>query len=224
MSVAEHTLFLMLAAARVGIGLDSAVREGRFSARGRVRSVELSGKTLLVIGYGNIGRRVAERAQALGMNICIYDPHLATPPEAGIARVDALDDGLRQADVVTLHVPLTQETRNMIGARELALLPRNAIVLNASRGGLLDEAALVAAVASGALHGAGLDVFETEPLPTDSPLVAEKRIVLSPHSASLTEDTLVAMGIKTIENALAGLEGQLDLDLVVNRQVLDTPG
>ena len=120
-----------------------------------------------------------------------------------------------------MHVPLTPETQSMIGGRELALLPRNAIVLNASRGELLDEAALVEAVASGALHGAGLDTLEQETLPTDSPLVGGKRIVLSPHSASLTEDTLIAMGVRTTENALTGLDGRLDPDLVVNRQVLD---
>ena len=95
LSVAEHTLFLMLAAARVGVGLDNAVREGRFSARGDVRSVELNGKTMLVIGYGNIGRRVAEWARGLGLKVCVYDPHLATAPAGDIRRIDNLDDGLR---------------------------------------------------------------------------------------------------------------------------------
>ena len=222
-SVAEHTLFLMLSVARLGVEMDSAVREGRFSARGKVRYVELHGKTLLVIGYGNIGRRVAERAKAIGLNICVYDPHLTGSLDDGMTFIEDLDDGLRQADVVTLHVPLTAETKGMIGARELSLLPPKAIVLNASRGGLLDEAALLEAVRSGALHGAGLDTFEQEPLPGDSPLIGEKRIVLSPHSASLTEETLIAMGLKTIENALAGIDGTLDPDLVVNRQVLETP-
>ena len=222
-SVAEHTLFLMLSVARLGVDMDSAVREGRFSARGKVRYVELYGKTLLVIGYGNIGRRVAERAKAIGLNICVYDPHLTGSLDDGMTLIDDLNDGLRRADVVTLHVPLTAETRGMIGARELSLLPPKAIVLNASRGGLLDEAALLEAVRSGALHGAGLDTFEQEPLPADSPLIGEKRIVLSPHSASLTEDTLIAMGMKTIENALAGIDGTLDPNLVVNRQVLETP-
>lgn len=221
-SVAEHTLFLMLSVARLGVEMDSAVREGLFSARGKVRYVELHGKTLLVIGYGNIGRRVAERAKAIGLNISVYDPHLTGSLDEGMTLIEDLDDGLRRADVVTLHVPLTAETKGMIGARELSLLPPKAIVLNASRGGLLDEAALLEAVRSGALHGAGLDTFEQEPLPADSPLIGERRIVLSPHSASLTEETLIAMGMKTIENALAGIDGTLDPDLVVNRQVLET--
>ena len=222
-SVAEHTLFLMLSVARLGVEMDSAIREGRFSARGKVRYVELYGKTLLVIGYGNIGRRVAERAKAIGLNICVYDPHLTGSLDDGMTLIEDLDDGLRRADVVTLHVPLTAETKGMIGARELSLLPPKAIVLNASRGGLLDEAALLEAVRSGALHGAGLDTFEQEPLPADSPLIGERRIVLSPHSASLTEETLIAMGMKTIENALAGIDGTLDPNLVVNRQVLEIP-
>ncbi len=222
-SVAEHTLFLMLSVARLGVDMDSAVREGRFSARGKVRYVELYGKTLLVIGYGNIGRRVAERAKAIGLKICVYDPHLTGSLDDGMTLIENLDDGLHRADVVTLHVPLTAETKGMIGARELSLLPPKAIVLNASRGGLLDEAALLEAVRSGALHGAGLDTFEQEPLPADSPLIGERRIVLSPHSASLTEETLIAMGMKTIENALAGIDGTLDPDLVVNRQVMGKP-
>ncbi len=219
-AVAEHTMFLLLAAARVGIGLDAAVREGRFAARGEVRSVELRNRTLLLVGFGRIGREVAQRAAAFGMRILAYDPYMASPPGDGVTVVDTLDDGLRVADAVSLHVPISDETRNILGARELALLPKGAIVVNTSRGGLLDEDALAAAVASGALHGAGLDTFAVEPLPMGSPLLAERRIVLSPHSAALTEDTLIAMGIKTVENALAGLDGRLDPDLVVNRHVL----
>lgn len=219
-AVAEHTMFLLLSAARVCIGLDAAVREGRFAVRGEVRNVELRGRTLLIIGFGRIGREVARRAAAFGMRILAYDPHPAAPPGDDVAFVETLDDGLRQADAVSLHLPLSDEARNILGRRELALLPKGAIVVNASRGGLLDEDALCEAVASGALHGAGLDTFAVEPPPAASPLLAERRIVLSPHSAALTEDTLIAMGIKTVENAIAGLEGRLDPDLVVNSHVL----
>lgn len=218
-SVAEHTIFLMLAAARVGVHLDRAVREGRFSARGQSLSVELSGKTMLLVGYGQIGREVARRARAFGLEIAVYDPYL-NAIEADVQRFAALDDALAHADIVSLHAPLTPETRNILGARELALLPRNAIVVNASRGGLVDEEALAEAVASGAIHGAGLDTFDREPLPLSSPLIGQDRIVLSPHSAALTEGALIAMGVKTVENVLDGLDGRLDPQLVVNRTAM----
>ena len=220
-SVAEQTLLLMLAAARGAIVLDAATRAGDFAARRRFTGIDLSGRTLLRVGFGRIGRAVAARALAFGMHVRVHDPHLATAPAPPVEAVASLEEGLAGADVVSLHVPLTRETRGLLGAREFAILPRGAIVVNASRGGLLDEEALLAAVRSGHLHGAGLDTFATEPLPADSPLLAERRIVLSPHSAALTEDSLVAMGVATVRNALAGLDGTLDPNLVVNPSVLD---
>ena len=218
-SVAEQTMLLMLAAARATIALDDAVRHGDFDVRGRVTGVELHGRTLLLVGYGRIGREVARRAAAFGMRVCVFDPYV-TSTDDPVELIEELDVALAGADVTSLHVPLTQETRVIIGERELALMPRGAIVVNASRGGLVDEQALVAGVRSGHLHGAGLDTFEREPLPADSPLAAERRIVLSPHTAALTEQALVAMGLAAVANAMAGLDGTLDPELVVNPSVL----
>ena len=217
-SVAEQTLLLMLAAARVTIELDGAVRRGDFSARSRVQGVELRGRTLVLVGYGRIGREVAARATAFGMRVCVVDPYLTAID--GVELLASLDDALPLAEVLSLHVPLNDETRNMIAARELALMPAGSILVNASRGGLVDERALVDAVRSGHLHGAGLDTFAVEPLPVDSPLTAEPRIVLSPHSAALTEEAFVAMGVTTVRNALAGIDGTIDPALVVNPSVL----
>ena len=222
-SVAEHTLFLMLAAARGGIELDAAIRSGDFGVRDRVTGVELSGRNLLIIGFGRIGKQVAARARAFGMDILVFDPYLQGDLPKDVRVFASLESALREANVVTLHTPLTEETRRMLGARELSLLPRGAIVINASRGGLIDEAALLEAVKSRHLHGAGLDTFEVEPISSDSPLLSEPRIVLSPHSAALTEDSLVAMAVMTAKNALAGLDGKLDPELVVNRAVLTAP-
>ena len=215
-AVAEHTLFLLFAAARVGVELDHAVRTGNFAARASTRSVELNGKKLLLIGFGQIGREVARRASALGMSIIVYDPYASSNIDISVTFIGSLDEALKQANAISLHVPLTDQTRNILGKRGLSLLPKGAIVVNASRGGLLDEEALAEAVASGALHGAGLDTFDVEPLPVTSPLIANRRIVLSPHSAALTEDTLIAMGVKTVENVLGVLDGQIDPNLVVN--------
>jgi D-3-phosphoglycerate dehydrogenase / 2-oxoglutarate reductase len=219
-SVAEHTWFLILAVARSGAELDAATRRGDFGIRERVTGVELNGRNLLIIGFGRIGKRVADRARAFGMNILVFDPYLRGDLPKDLRVVASLESGLREADVVTLHVPLTDETRRILGEHELSLLPKGAIVINASRGGLVDESALLAAVKSGHLRGSGLDTFEVEPLPSDSLLVSEPRIVLSPHSAAMTETSLVAMSVMTAKNALAGLDGTLDPELVVNPSVL----
>ncbi|MDE2911972.1 MAG: hydroxyacid dehydrogenase [Paracoccaceae bacterium] len=215
-SVAEHTIYLMLAAARQGMLLDAAVRKGDFSARDRVTAVELRGKTLLLVGFGRIGREVAKRAATFDMNIKVFDPFCGDRSGIEVDFVDTLETGLSDADVVSLHAPLNDGTRRIIGARELAILPRRSIVVNASRGGLLDEAALMAAVASGKLHGAALDTFDREPLSENSPLTREPRIVLSPHCAALSEEALISMGVKTVENVLAVLDGEPIADLIVN--------
>ena len=219
-SVAEHTFYLMLAAARAGIELDAAVRRGDFRIRERVTGVELNGRNLLIIGFGRIGKQVATRARVFGMKVSVFDPYYQGDLPTDVRVVTSLETGLREANVVTLHTPLTEETRGILGAHELSLLPKGAIVVNASRGGVIDEVALLAAVKSRHLHGAGLDTFEAEPLPADSPLFAEPRIVLSPHAAAMTETSLSAMAVMTARNALAALDGTLDPDLVVNRSVL----
>jgi len=221
-SVAEHAIFLMLAAARSAIELDTATRRGDFGIRNRVTSIELSGRNLLIVGFGRIGKQVAVRARAFGMNILVFDPYLPTDLPKDIWVFTSLQSALPEANVVTLHTPLTNETKGMLGERELSLLPKGAIVVNASRGGVVEEAALLAAVKSGHLHGAGLDTFDVEPLPADSPFCSEPRIVLSPHTAAMTETSLAAMSMMTAKNAVAGVDGTLDPELVVNRAVLKT--
>ncbi len=221
-SVAEHTIYLMLSASRAGAETDMAVRSGDYAVRSRIIGRELSGKTLLVVGYGRIGRRVAALASAFGMRVAVHDPYLPHGTDLGDhCLVTVLEEGLERADFLSLHLPLTAATRGMIGPAELDLLPADAILVNASRGGLVDEAALLERVSSGRLFGAGLDTFEVEPLPPNSPLLAEPRIVISPHSAALTDNSLRAMGIQTIQNAIDGIDGNLDPRMVVNPEVLD---
>lgn len=219
-SVAEQTMFLMLAAAKVGVQFDAAVRKGDFAARSRLIGVELRGRTLLVIGFGRIGREVATRSASFGMKIMAYDPFASRAEFEGVSFVDKLEDGLAAADVLSLHIPLSEASRNLIDAKALRSLKRGAIVINTARGGIIDEAALVDALRTGHIRSAGLDTFAVEPLPATDPLIAEERVILSPHSAALTEESLVAMGVTTARNALAGLDGALDPALVVNRSVL----
>ncbi len=219
-SVAEHAVHLMLAAARVGMQVDAEMRKGNYGIRSQLVGQELFGKTLLVVGHGRIGRKVADLAAAFGMNVLVHDPYAPIPESAGHSAVMRLEDGLEQADIVTLHLPLTEETRGLMGPGELDLLRESAIVVNVSRGGLVDETALLERVADGRLFGAGLDTFVEEPLPDDSPLLAEPRIVLSPHSAALTDNSLRAMGILTVRNAIDGIDGKLEPRMVINPEVL----
>jgi D-3-phosphoglycerate dehydrogenase len=225
-AVAEHTMYLLLAAARSGVQLDQAVRAGDFAIRGRSTAMELAGRTLLIVGLGRIGRAVATRAKAFGMDVMAHDPNIESsqlPTDATdqVELIDDLEQALALSDAVSIHVPLTNETRGLIDDRRLGMLRPGAIVVSTARGGVVDEAALLSAVGQGHLHGAGLDVFSQEPLPADSPLINEPRIVLSPHCAALTEDSLRAMSIKTVENVFAALAGTLDRALVINPQVLD---
>ncbi|MFK0333774.1 hydroxyacid dehydrogenase [Rhizobium sp. NPDC090275] len=220
-SVAEQTMFLMLAAAKSGVQLDTAVRNGDFAARSRLIGIELRGRTLLVVGFGRIGREVTKRSASFGMNIVVYDPYTKPSEADGATFVERLEDGLKIADVITLHIPLSDTTRNLINATTLSQTKRGAIIINTARGGIIDEDALVEALADGHVRAAGLDTFAKEPLPVTDRLVSENRVVLSPHNAALTEESLLAMGVMTARNALAGLDGNLNPALVVNRSVLE---
>lgn len=219
-SVAEHTLYLILAAARHGSLLDRAVRSGDFAIRARVVGTELRGRSLLIVGYGSIGREVAARARAFGMAILAYDPNVDAASHPEVRFEPDLHEALGEAHVVSLHLSLTEATRNLIGTPELARMRHGGILVNAARGGIVDEEALVAALDSGHLGGAALDTFAIEPVPANHPLCGRDDVVLSPHCAALTDQCLVAMGLATVRNALAGLDNTLDPALVVNRAVL----
>jgi D-3-phosphoglycerate dehydrogenase len=182
-AAAEHTLALTLALLRHVPRADASLRAGRWERKAFVGR-ELARKTLGVLGLGRIGREVALRARAFGMELLVYDPYVGpAAAEAVGARAVGLDDLLARADIVTLHLPLLPETAGLLGARELARMKRGAYLVNCARGGLVDEAALAEALASGALAGAALDVFEREP-PTGSPLLGLPNVVVTPHLAA----------------------------------------
>ncbi len=217
-AVAEHALMLMLASARRSIVHDAATRQGNWQLRNNFDSAELEGKTLLIVGFGRIGRKVAKLAQAFGMKITVHDPFLgaASLSEAGVTPATDLAQVLGGADVVTLHVPLSPKGF-LIGADELARMKPSAILINTARGGLIDEMALDAALRAGKLAGAALDVFSEEPPPPDHPLLSNDRVTLSPHNASLTRECAERMALAAVQNVLDFFDGKLDPALVVNR-------
>jgi D-3-phosphoglycerate dehydrogenase len=220
-SVAEHALALLLAVARHLVAYDRAVRSGRWEARDDLWGIELAGRTAGVVGMGAVGREVALRCRALGMRVLGYDPYVAGMPE-GVERVQTLSDLLAQVDVVTLHVPLTSQTRHLVGRRELALLRPGAVLVNTSRGEVVDEEALAEALAAGWLAGAGLDVFSVEPPPPGHPLLRSPRTVLTPHAASHTAEALRRMAVVVAEQVLAVLAGQRPPH-VANPEVYENP-
>jgi len=206
--VANHALLLLLACAKRLLPLDRDVRQGRW-ARGPVPDLPpIFGQTLGIVGLGNIGRALADKAQALDLHVVAYDPY-ADPrmAEECNVRLCSLKELLQQSDYVSVNVPLTAETHHLIGAEELALMKPTAVLINTARGALVDEEALVEALGSGRIAAAGLDVFEEEPLPPDSPLCGLDNVVLTPHSAGLSEVSMKKVRVevgKAAADVLAG--------------------
>lgn len=198
-SVAEHTLALILALVRKIAQADASVRRGEWK-RGRFKGVELYGKTIGLAGAGRIGAEVAKRARAFGMRVQAYDPYLSRSraEQVGIELV-TLPDLLEEADFVSVHTPLTDETRGMIGARELSLMKPRAYLVNAARGGVVDEVALYEALKEGRLAGAALDVFEKEPIAGDNPLLELENVVVVPHLGAATREAQASVAVEICE-------------------------
>jgi D-3-phosphoglycerate dehydrogenase len=208
-SVAEHALGLMIAVAKQIVRSDAAARRGQWQVRLQVVGTELRGKTLGLVGFGRIGQRLALLChRALEMPILYHDVLAYPEAEAELgARRMALEALLPVVDVLSLHVPLLPSTRHLIGAPELRRLKPTAFLINTARGPVVDQGALVQALREGWIAGAGLDVFDPEPLLPDNPLVALENVVLTPHMASHTEQGLLRMGL-VVEDMLAVLEGR----------------
>jgi D-3-phosphoglycerate dehydrogenase len=219
-AVAEHALMLMLACAKRTLHVDRQTRAGDWGPAARLGNTELGGKTLGVVGVGNIGRRVARFCGALGMRVLGHDPYVPDDElrRRGAEPVASLEALLPQVDVLTCHTPLTGETRAMIDARRLALMKPGAIFVNTSRGPVQDERALFEALARGHLGAAGLDVFEEEPTSPDNPLLNLPNVVLSSHVAGVTLEANREMAMQVAGEMLRVLRGQLP-DVLVNPEV-----
>ena len=221
-AVAEHTLALMLALAKQVVTYDRAIRNDNFAIRDGFDSTELSGKTALLAGFGRIGRATAMRAAAFGMRVMIADPFVTADQVEGEGYVHAPDfrAALPEADYVCIHVPKTPATTNLISTEELKAMKPSAHVLNVSRGGIVDEAALHTALTEGWIRGAALDVFEPEPPRPDNLLLALDNIVVSPHCGAFTEECAQRMAEACARSVLDALDGNYDPDLVINKEAL----
>lgn len=210
-TVAELTFALMLALARGVVVADGYIRSGEW--REPVPAVEmgtdLCGKTLGIVGLGRIGSEVAKRAKCFEMNVVYYDTvrDRRKEEELGVRYV-SLDELLSVSDFVSLHTPLTEETKHLIGARELELMKPSAYLINTSRGRVVDQRALYDALVNNRIKGAALDVFEEEPIPADDPLLKLRNVVLTPHIGSATTETRMSMFLTAVQNLGQGLRGE----------------
>lgn len=204
-AVAEQAMALLLACAKSVVHLDQRTRTGHWD-KATHQSLELKGRTLGLIGLGAIGRRFARMATAVDMNVLGYDPFATEVP--GDIRAVGLGTIWRESNVVSFHCPLTADNKGLLGADALSACKDGVIVVNTARGGLIDEAALLAAVESGKVAAAGLDSLAQEPPAPDHPFFRHQKFVLSPHIGGVTSDAYVNMGVAAATNALAVLGGQ----------------
>jgi phosphoglycerate dehydrogenase-like enzyme len=221
---ASASLMFMLALGKRLMDLDRLVRRGRWDLRGEAQGIELRGRTLGIVGLGNSGSELARLVAPFEMRTLAYSPH-ADPEHARRLNVEltSLERLLRESDFVCLHCRLTEATRGLIGARELALMRPTAYLINMARGPVVDHAALVEALTRRRIAGAGLDVFHIEPLPADDPLTQLDNVILSPHWAAGTRDVFRDAGTANCEGMLRAARGELP-DHIVNREVIDRPG
>jgi D-3-phosphoglycerate dehydrogenase len=221
LSVAEHAMMLLLTVARQAVDVDRHVKSGGWVPPG-MGMVDLAGRTALVVGYGRIGVRVARYLAAFQMRVMVFDPLFSPQRIAadGFAPARDLHAALAQSDVVTLHCPLMPATRHLMDEAAFAALKPGALLVNTARGPIVKETALVAALQSGRLRGAGLDVLEIEPATPGNPLLSLPNVVISPHTAASTAEGMERMACTTVQNILDALDGRPDPSMMVNREIL----
>lgn len=222
-SVAEQALYFMLEFAKRGAALNAMVREHRWMDRwSEALPVDLFRKTLLVVGFGRTGTRIAKACLALGMTVRVYDPYVepAAIASASCTPESDLDAALPHADFVTLHCPKTTETLGMFNAARLARMKPTAYLVNTARGGIIDQPALCAALTTGVICGAALDVFDREPPGRDDPLLGLPNVIAAPHLAGVTKESFDRMAVSATTNLLSVLDGKPNAENVVNQEVL----
>jgi len=219
-SPAEHIMFMLLNIYKGRDMFDSLVREGNFHKAIHLKiddNFELFNKTILIIGCGRIGKKLIKKCLGFDMNVLVFDPYVdeKTISSLGAQKISDFDYGLKILDILSLSVPLNDETKHMISIKELSLMKKTAIIINASRGGVVNEIDLDRALNEKIISFAGLDVFEKEPPDQNNPLLRNKRVLLSPHAATFTKECLENMSLETVQNIIDFFEKKIENTKVV---------
>jgi len=217
-AVAEHVMFMLLNICKRKSMYDDAVKNGKFNDRNKLpKTIELWGKNILIAGFGRIGQALIKRCLGFEMNVFIYDPFINEEKikSLGGIKVDNLENSLSKIDMISLHLPLTNETKNLIDINLIKKMKKNCIIINAARGGIINEIDLDRALNENLIFGAGLDVFDIEPPKDDNPLLKNDKVFLSPHTAAFTEECMKRMGKETIQNIIDFFDEKLEKSKIV---------
>jgi len=217
-AVAEHVIYMMLSISKSINRYDQEVRSGYFKKNAStIETLELFKKEILIVGFGRIGKSLIKRCLGFEMKVNIFDPFVSKEviSQFGGNKIDNFDEGLKKCDYLSLHIPLTEKTKNMINISKLKIMKKNSIIINTSRGGIINELDLNKALNENIIFGAGLDVFEKEPINIDNPILKNKKVLLSPHSATFTNECKSRMSIETTKNIIDFFENKLDKSMII---------
>ena len=212
-AVAEHVMFMILNISKRGNMYDDTVKSGKFNERNKLpKTVELWNKNILIAGFGRIGQALIKRCLGFEMNVFVYDPYVSKEfiEKEGGTKVEDLSEASKDMDAISLHIPLNNETKNIVNYELLKSMKKNCIIINAARGGIVNEVDLDRALNEDLIFGAGLDVFETEPPIENNPLLQNKKVFLSPHTAAFTEECMTRRGKETVQNIFDFFDGNLE--------------
>ncbi len=217
-AVAEHVMFMLLNISKRKDMYDKTVKSGRFNDRNKLpKTIELWNKNILIMGFGRIGKSLIKRCIGFEMNVYVYDPFVSKEEieSLGGKKIEDLKEGVKKMDALTLHMPFNEKTKNIINYDVLKNMKKNCIIINASRGGIINESDLNKSLNENKIFGAGLDVFDTEPPDNDNPLLKNDKTFLSPHTAAFTEECMIRMGKETIQNIIDFFDKKLEKSKIV---------
>ena len=218
-AVSEHVLYMMLVLSKAKLKYDDEVRSGLFKKNIKtIKTFELMGKEMLIAGFGRIGKSLIKKCLGFDMNVNVYDPFLSakTINDYGGSKVDSIDHAVKNADFISIHMPLNSKTKNLINYELIKKMKKNCIIINTARGGIINEIDLNRALNENLIFGAGLDVFEKEPPDNDNLLLKNNKIIMSPHTSALTNECKVRMAKETVKNIIDFFENKLDKSVIVN--------
>ena len=217
-TVSEHVMFNLLNISKRKDLFDKTVREGNFKDRNKLpKTIELWKKNFLIVGFGRIGQALIKRCLGFEMNVYVFDPFISKEKIElmGGKKIENLEEVVKSMDVISLHMPLTEKTKNLINYELLKTMKKNCIIINAARGGIINEIDLDKALNENLIFGAGIDVFEKEPPDNNNPLLKNEKVFLSPHTAAFTEECMIRMGIETVQNIIDFFENKIDQSKIV---------